>query len=240
LASDSDDPPNVLTFTLAAGPAGAQIDAATGAFTWTTTEADGPSTNTIVVVVTDNGSPTLSATQSFTVVVREVNTAPVLAPIADRTIHQGATVTVTNSATDIDLPGNQLTYSLSNAPAGAIIGASDGLFTWTPAAEQTDSTNEITVTVTDDGSPNLSHSQSFTVTVLPPPLITSIGLSGTDVIISWSAIPNTVYRVQYKTDLEETTWTDLPDVVVADSTAASKIDPHGSEPQRFYRVIACP
>ena len=41
-------------------------------------EAEGPSTNTITTVVTDNGVPPLSATNSFTVVVNEVNSPPTL------------------------------------------------------------------------------------------------------------------------------------------------------------------
>src|SRR5207247_4596411 len=116
---------------------------------------------------------------------------------ADPTIYVGQTLSVTNSATDIDLPSNQLTYSLSNAPAGATIGASDGIFSWTPVPEQADSTNQVRVIVTDDGSPNLSDSRTFTVTVLSTPQI-GIAISGTNVVITWSAIPNSSYHVQYK------------------------------------------
>src|SRR5439155_496992 len=74
-ATDSDIPANTLTYTLQNPPAGATIDSS-GVITWTPTEAQGPSTNTITTVVTDNGVPPLSATNSFTVVVTEMNSAP--------------------------------------------------------------------------------------------------------------------------------------------------------------------
>ena len=75
-ATDSDLPANVLSYRLEGAPEGATIDAQ-GVITWTPTEAQGPSTNLITVVVTDDGSPALSATNTFTVIVSEVNTAPV-------------------------------------------------------------------------------------------------------------------------------------------------------------------
>src|SRR5262245_64519353 len=49
------------------------IDADSGEISWTPTEAQGPSTNTVSVSVTDNGSSNLSVTNSFTVIVNEVN-----------------------------------------------------------------------------------------------------------------------------------------------------------------------
>ena len=67
-ATDTDQPPQTLSFTLGAGaPASATIGAATGQFTWTPTNA--PSANSISVIVADNGVPSLSATQIFSVLV---------------------------------------------------------------------------------------------------------------------------------------------------------------------------
>ncbi|MBM3883698.1 MAG: cadherin repeat domain-containing protein [Verrucomicrobia bacterium] len=73
LASDSDWPSQTLTFSLGAGaPPGASLDASNGLFRWTPTEYQGPSTNLLTIVVTDSGTPPLSATQSFTVIVHDV------------------------------------------------------------------------------------------------------------------------------------------------------------------------
>jgi hypothetical protein len=65
MAADSDVPAQLLTFALAPGsPAGAAIDPITGLFNWTPTA---PGTNTITVLVTDNGVPDLGDSRSFVV-----------------------------------------------------------------------------------------------------------------------------------------------------------------------------
>jgi hypothetical protein len=166
-ATDADLPANQLVFSLDAGaPFGARIDPATGAFSWTPTEAQGPATNRITIRVTDNASPPASAAQSFTVIVREVNFAPVLAPVADQVIAEGSALRVAFQATDTDFPVNQLTFSLSaNAPTGAFINPKTGVLSWTPVESQGPSTNQITVVVTDNGTPSLSASQTLKVIV---------------------------------------------------------------------------
>src|SRR5437763_16044417 len=97
------------------------INSTNGVISWTPTEAQGPSTNLVTVKVTDDGSPNLSDTKSFTVYVNEVNTAPVLAAIADQTINELVTLTVTNSASDNDVPLNNLSYSLVSSPSGMTV-----------------------------------------------------------------------------------------------------------------------
>jgi hypothetical protein len=181
-ATDSDSPPNILTYTLIAAPAGASISSS-GIITWTPTEAQGPSANTFTTRVTDNGSPPLSATNSFQVLVSEVNRAPVLPVQNSRTVTTGTTITVTNTASDSDIPVNALAYSLVNPPSGAAID-SNGIITWTPTTAQGPSTNSITTVVTDDGSPPLSATNSFTVVVTSinnPPVLTSQPTSRTNV-----------------------------------------------------------
>src|SRR2546426_1846334 len=58
-----------------------------------------------------SGTPALSDTNSFSVTVNEVNSAPTLLTIAGQTVNELATLTVTNTATDTDLPANTLTRS---------------------------------------------------------------------------------------------------------------------------------
>src|SRR5262249_33832702 len=72
-ATDPDLPAQALTFSLIGAPDGAAINATTGAFSWTPTEAQGPGTFTFTVRVTDDGSPNLSDEESITVTVNEVN-----------------------------------------------------------------------------------------------------------------------------------------------------------------------
>src|SRR5205823_11787973 len=103
-ATDADLPPQILTFSLSNSPAGAVVNATNGIFTWTPSEAQGPGTNEITVIVTDDGTPHLSRARTFTVVVNELNTAPVLPEQTNRTSSGLAAVIVTNTASDADLP----------------------------------------------------------------------------------------------------------------------------------------
>lgn len=70
-----------------------------------------------------------------------------------------------------------LTYSLSNAPAGATINPSTGWFTWTPSETQGPGLYSITVRVTDNNLPPASDAKTFHVTVLEsnqPPVLAPI------------------------------------------------------------------
>ena len=70
-ASDTDAPPQLLTYSLPGAPTGASIDTNSGLFTWRPAIAQSPATQTVAVVVSDNGVPTMSATQSFTITVTQ-------------------------------------------------------------------------------------------------------------------------------------------------------------------------
>ena len=70
-ASDNDVPAQTLTFSLLSHPTNAAITTDTGIFTWRPLIAQAGSSNAMQVVVTDSGSPAMSATQSFSVVVNQ-------------------------------------------------------------------------------------------------------------------------------------------------------------------------
>ncbi len=163
VASDPDIPTNALTYALVGAPSGATISQS-GVISWTPTEAQGPTNVTITTVVTDNGVPPLSVTNSFAVTVNEVNTAPTLPVINSRTINELTQLVVTNTAADEDLPANTLTYVLVGAPIGATIDAS-GIIRWTPSEAQGPTNVTLTTIVTDNGVPPLSATNSFAVVV---------------------------------------------------------------------------
>jgi hypothetical protein len=162
-ASDTDLPANLLTYGLVVAPTNAAISAS-GVITWTPTETQGGTTNVFTTVVADNGSPVLRATNTFTVVVREVNSPPVLQPIADQSVHFGVLLSFQAVASDSDIPTNTLTFSLQQAPTNLTINASNGSISWTPAQAQVGS-YDVNVVVTDNGSPSLSATNTFKVTV---------------------------------------------------------------------------
>src|SRR5205807_700140 len=139
-ASDSDIPANALSYSLVSGPSGSSVSSA-GQVSWTASELEGGTAVSFTVKVTDNGAPPLSDTKSFTVMVNEVNTAPVLAPISDKTIRALNTLSFVLGATDSDLPANHLTYGLVSGPPGSSLDSSTGTFTWTPTLAQAASTN---------------------------------------------------------------------------------------------------
>src|SRR5439155_677078 len=162
-ASDP-DAGQTLTFSLDAGaPAGATIGASSGAFSWTPTEAQGPASTPITVRVTDNGSPALSDFETITVTVNEVNSAPVLAAIGNKTTNEQALLAFTATASDADVPAHTLTFSLD--PGAATSAATNGAISWTPSAAQGPARLPMTVRVTDNGSPAMSDFEVISITV---------------------------------------------------------------------------
>ena len=148
------------------------------------------------------------------------------------------TLTITNIATDPDA-GETLTFSLDpGAPAGASIGATNGVFVWTPADFQT-GTNDITVRVTDNGLPPLSATQSFTVIVMPRPILT-IGVTNGIVTLTWSAISGLAYQPQFATNLADAVWTAFPSNIVATGPIASATDVNDTNIIQYYRVLVVP
>jgi hypothetical protein len=166
--SATDPDGDAISFQLGAGaPPGMVFNSQNGQISWTTGEAHGPGTNSITLTARDNGFPQLSSSQTFQLIVLETNTPPTLAAIPGVTISEGALLTFTNVAADIDLPPQKLTFSLDpGAPRGASVNPTNGVFTWQPSDTQGGTTNPITVRVTDDGPAFLSASQTFAVVVL--------------------------------------------------------------------------
>ncbi len=180
-ATDANSPNDTLTFSLGSGaPAGAAINASSGVFAWTTEEADGPSVTNVTVIVTDSTGRTDQETVQ--VAVGEVNQAPVLASIGDRSVNSGSTVTFTASATDADSPANTLTYSLATgAPSGATIDPNTGAFSWNVPANASTANVSVTVQVTDNGTPTLSDSETITVAVTNTSSIPTVSIGDVSV-----------------------------------------------------------
>jgi hypothetical protein len=238
-ATDADLPANGLTYTLIDPPEGATIDT-NGVITWTPTEAQGPGTNVITTVVTDyspdavNGTR-LSATNSFSVAVQESNAPPVLTAVPDQFIHAGGTLVVTNRATDPDSPTQTLVFSFESALPGATIDPASGLFSWTSSVAQAGSSNSVSVKASDNGTPSLSDSKTFMVSVVAPLEISSVSLTNGMVRIVWNSIPGSVYRVEYGTNLTSTVWTGLAPDVAATGGTCEATDVVSGE-QKSYRV----
>ena len=96
------------------------------------------------------------------------NTPPVLSVISNKIILAGATLTFTNEATDAQSPPQTVTFSLLNAPSGASVDATNGVFSWRPTIAQSPSSNYLEIVATDDGTPSRSATQAFSVLVNLP------------------------------------------------------------------------
>ncbi len=166
--------------------------------------------------------------------------APTLVAISNRTINAGQTLTITNVATDADLPAQMLSFNLVTNPPGATINSNTGVFTWRPTVAQAPTTNPIMLEVTDNGSPSLSATQQFTVFVNPlvGPSVTSLTLSNgqSRLLITGDLGPD--YTVQATTNF--TSWTNLL-VTNSPTLPLNWTDTNaGSFLWRFYRVLLGP
>jgi pectate lyase len=163
------------------------------------------------------------------------NTTPVLAAVSNRTLLAGITLAFTNSATDTDQPPQTLTYSLLNAPTGASVNSSNGIFAWRPAIAQSGSSNFMAVVVADNGTPNLSATQSFSVVVTRPidPSILSSGFTNGLFNLAVTGDSGPDYSVLASTNL--TAWSQL---YTTNSPALPFLwtDGETNFSQRFYRI----
>lgn len=239
-ASDSDVPANSLTFRVLSGPEGLVIGATSGELTWTPTEAQGPSTNTIAVVVTDSnpalaGGSALSTTNSFRVVVTEVNVAPTLAEIADQSLHFGVPLAVQAAGKDLDLPANVLTYSLDQAPTGMKIDSGTGAISWTPLESQVGN-HAVVVKLSDGAAPALTATEAFQVTVVGAGTELDITrIAGGLMQIGATGDVGADYELQVSTDLVG--WEKLVEFRLS-SAKYLYIDPASlTAPLRFYRLV---
>ena len=78
---------------------------ASGLFTWTPTEAQGPASYPVTIRVTDNGSPPLNDSRTITITVNEVNLAPVLSGVPSTvTINEEVSYTFTATEASRTVP----------------------------------------------------------------------------------------------------------------------------------------
>ncbi|MGE5245573.1 MAG: Ig-like domain-containing protein, partial [Betaproteobacteria bacterium] len=187
-------PPQTVTLPAAAALAGSATDdglPTTGTLTTQWTEVSGPGTatfanaasptttaafsqaGTYVLRLTANDSA-LSSTSDVTITVNPpANHPPAITSSPVTTARNALPYSYQVTATDAD--GDALTYSLTAAPGGMTIGASNGLVAWTPSGQVGD--QPVNVVVTDPSG--AVATQSFTVHVVDvtPPFIRLSGPS---------------------------------------------------------------
>ena len=167
LAGADLDAGTTLTYSAAPLPAGVTINPATGAITGTLSYTSA-GTHAVTVTVSDG---TLTASQSVTWTVTDVNRAPLLTVAANQTSAENTTVALPLVASDPD--GDALTFSATGLPSGLTIHPGTGAIAGTLAY---DSAGPHTVVITaSDGTLSDSRTFAWTVTnVNRTPVLTAI------------------------------------------------------------------
>ncbi len=165
-ASDLDG--DSLTFSQANLPPGLDINATTGEITGTVAVgAAAAAPYPVTITVVDNGTPApLQNSVSFNWAVA-ANSGPTLPTIANRTIDEGTTTTIELTAADADA-SDTLAFSISAGPSFTTLvdhGDRTATLTLTPTYADSGSYPNVTITVTDNGTPPKNTSQHFNITV---------------------------------------------------------------------------
>ncbi|KPK96505.1 MAG: hypothetical protein AMJ95_13870, partial [Omnitrophica WOR_2 bacterium SM23_72] len=155
-ATDADG--DTLTYSANNLPSGASFNTSTRTFTWTPSYTQAGTYNNVTFSVNDGRGGTDS--ENITIIVNNVNRAPVLSAIGNKNVAENSTLSFTVSATDAD--GDTLTYLASNLPAGATFNTSTRVFSWTPDFGQAGTYSAVHFQVSDG---NASDSEDITITV---------------------------------------------------------------------------
>ncbi len=167
--------------------------------------------------------------------VTQPNTPPVLAPINNQTVNVGQTVAFTASATDTAPPPQTLTFALLAGATNATLDTNSGAFSFRPLVTQANSTNNFALKVSDNGTPSLSATQSFSVFVNPLSVagISNISFADGKFGFNVSGQRGPDYAIEISTNL--TQWSN---VFITNSPPLpfNWVDTNSIAPQRFYRV----
>jgi len=69
-----------------------------------------------------------------------------------------------------------------------------------------------------------------------PPVFQSAQLANGQFMLTWSAVSNGIYQLQYTTNLTQANWINIGNTLTASNTVLSATDANNTNKQRFYRV----
>jgi hypothetical protein len=78
------------------------------------------------------------------------------------------------------------------------------------------------------------------VTAVRAPVFHSLVKSNGSVHLTWTSMTNLAYQLQYKTNLAQTSWSNLGNAANGSGDVVTVTDVSPSDPQRFYRIQLLP
>jgi large repetitive protein len=165
-ASDIDG--GTLTYSISSGAVSGMSVDSSGVFTWTPSEAQGPGSYPVTITVADGNGGTHA--QSFTITVNEINVAPVSADQTTST-HVNTAKVITLTASDVDVPAQTLTITVTSPTNGSLSAVSGNQVTYTPALDYT-GPDSFTYSVSDGVTTSVTATVSITVNNGAPTLAT--------------------------------------------------------------------
>ena len=190
---------NVVTVTVTGGTADTDKTITfSNVSTWTDTQwidmvFHSTGTKTVTVVVTLQGAPDKTYTANIVIVGRNVNHKPALSVSGVRNIVSAAACSLSLSATDADA-GQTFTYAMIKGPQGATLTSS--IFRWTAPAAVT-GVDTVIFTVTDNGQPPMSDTQTVYITVssqivapVKVPGVKAVSKFNGYFVLSWTKVSN--------------------------------------------------
>jgi hypothetical protein len=211
------------------------INTNTGIITWTPDVSQAGTSNLFTTIVTDNGVPPMSATNSFSVI---VNPVPGISSIT----FTGGGYLVTWFAPTNDIFQVQVATSLALPIVWQTIATN---VTYTGPATPTNGL----FSYFDDGSQvpfgGLRFYRLQLVGVTPPATTTvpigSILSTNGGFVLTWTAPTNDQFNVRWSTNLAPpVTWTPFPDLITSTNGVFTFMDTNAPLLLKFYELILLP
>jgi len=234
-ATDAQSPPQILTYTLSSSVTGTNLPTinTNGIITWTPDVSQAGTSNLFTTVVTDNGVPPLSATNSFTVI---VNPVPGLSSVT----YSNGGFLLTWWAPTNDIFQVQVSTNLASP--------------WWPFTNLVTYTGPLTPTnglfsYYDDGSQVPFGSLRFyrlkLVGIVPPATTTvpigSIVSTNGGFLLTWIAPTNDQFNVRWATNLAAPiAWTSFPNIITSTNGIFTFTDTNTTLLMKFYDLLLLP
>jgi hypothetical protein len=178
----------------------------------------------ITTAVSDNGNPSLSATNSFTVVVIATNTPfKITSILISNGLAKISWNSVTGQTYTLQYKNNLTDTNWQDAPPSVIASQASCC-----------ATNALA------GSTRRFYRVRLGQAAWPAPVIQSVRLTNGNAVLTWNSVANCTYRLQYKNALPDSNWSDILPNVTATGALATMTNAASGVPQRFYRVKVMP